>query len=414
MVRLSAGDARARSSGQSGKNKMPLDFQTISALVFLFLLSVYVYLHRKELQTHGFFPLLYFCMYKTKFGLNFMDKFAKKFNKALKFLGYFGVIIGFLGMIFLSFTLIQNLYNLFITPEAAPGVGLVLPFKAKGVVFVPFFYWILSIFVLALVHEFAHGIIARVHNMKVKSSGFAFLGILVPIIPAAFVEPDEKVLRKRPHKQQLSVFAAGPFANIILSFVVLGMIFFVLSPIVNSMVEYNGVEITGFIEGDYPAKKAGIEAGEIVKAIDGMKVSTLDEFSGILLDKSPGTRIRLKTDKGDYSIILAKNPEKEDSSYLGVYVQQDSQVKNSFKERYGNFIPAVITWIVGLFYWLWLLNLGIGLFNLVPIGPLDGGRMLQLALHNAFNKKKADKIWHYISMIFLIIVIANIGFAFIK
>ena len=84
---------------------MPLDFQTISAIIFLILLSIYVYLKRKKLQTHGFFPLFYFCMYKTKFGLKFMDKAAKKFNKILKFLGYAGIVIGFLGMILLSFAL---------------------------------------------------------------------------------------------------------------------------------------------------------------------------------------------------------------------------------------------------------------------------------------------------------------------
>tara|TARA_Y100000031_G_scaffold147949_1_gene183612 strand:+ start:27784 stop:28845 length:1062 start_codon:yes stop_codon:yes gene_type:complete len=353
-------------------------------------------------------------MYKTRFGLNFMDNFAKKFNKTLKFLGYFGIAIGFLGMIFLAITLIQNIYTLFITPEAAPGVGLVLPFKAKGVFYVPFFHWIISIFIIALVHEFGHGIVARVHDIKVKSSGFAFLAILIPIIPAAFVEPDEKVLRKRPHKQQLSVFAAGPFANIILAFIVLGLSVFTISPIVDSMAEYQGVKITGFIEGDYPAKKAGIEEGEIVIGIDETEITTLDEFSGILSDKSPGTTVKLKTDKDTYNIILAKNPEKEESSYLGVYVQQEAGIKDSFKEKYGNFIPAAIVWIAGLFSWLIILNLGIGLFNLVPIGPLDGGRMLQLVLHRFFDEKKGDKIWYYISMFFLIVVLTNIGFAFIK
>ena len=393
---------------------MPLDFQSISAIVFLILLSIYVYLKRKKLQTHGFFPLFYFSMYKTKFGLNFMDRFAKKFNKTLKFLGYLGIVIGFLGMIFLAITLIQNLYNLFITPETAPGVGLVLPFKAKGVFFVPFFHWIISIFIIALVHEFGHGIVARVHDIKVKSSGFAFLAVLIPIIPAAFVEPDEKVLRKRPYKQQLSVFAAGPFTNIILAFIVLALSAIVLSPILDSIAEYKGVKITGFIEGDYPAKKAGIEEGEIVTHIDETEITTLDEFSGILLDKSPGTKIKLKTDKNTYNIILAKNPEKEESSYLGVYVKQEAGIKDSFKGKYGNFIPAVIMWIAGLFGWLIILNLGIGLFNLVPIGPLDGGRMLQLVLHKFFDEKKANKIWYYTSMIFLVIVLANIGFAFIK
>jgi len=393
---------------------MAWDIQSISAIVFLISLSLFLYTKRKKLKTQGYFPLLYFSMYKTKIGLKLMDKLSKKFNKTLKFLGYAGIVIGFLGMILLSFSLIQNIYNLIITPEAAPGVGLVLPFKMKGAFFVPFFYWIISIFIIALVHEYAHGVIARVHNLKVKSSGFAFLGILVPIIPAAFVEPDEKALRKRPHKQQLSVFAAGPFANILLAFLVLGLSSLMLSPIVGSMVEYSGVEITGFIEGQYPAEKAGIGEGEIVAAINGKEIATLDDFTNSLKDKSPGTKISLKTDKKEYNLALAKNPEDKNLGYLGIYVQQESKIKSSFKEKYGNSIPEVIIWISGLFYWLIILNLGIGLFNLVPIGPLDGGRMLQLALQRFFKKKSADKIWYYISMTFLFIVITNIGFAFVK
>ena len=393
---------------------MPLDFQTIAAIVFLALLSLFVYVKRKNLHTHGLFPLLYFSMYRTQIGLRLMDRLAGKFNKTLKFLGYAGILIGFLGMALLSFSLLQNLYNLIATPEAQPGVGLVLPFKVKGAFFVPFFYWIISIFIIALVHEYAHGVIARAHKLRVKSSGFAFLGILIPVIPAAFVEPDEKTLRKRPHKQQLSVFAAGPFSNIILAPIVLGFPVFILSPLTGNMMEYEGVKITGFIEGNYPAESSGIAKGEVVKSINGEKIGTLDDFSEILKEKKPGNVIRIETDKNAYSIKLGKNPEDESLAYLGVYVRQESAVKEPFKEKYGNFVPAAIIWVAGLFGWLIILNLGIGLFNLVPIGPLDGGRMLQLVLHRLFERKKADRIWYYVSMVFLLIVVANIGAAFIK
>jgi len=394
---------------------MPLDFQTQAAIAFLILLSAFLYWRRKKLHTQKIlFPLLYFSMYKTKFGISFMDKFSKTFNKSLKYLGYAGIVIGFLGMAFLSFSLIHNLFVLFTRPEAAPGVGLVLPFRVRGAFFVPFFYWIISIFIIALVHEFSHGIVARVHNLKIKSSGFAFLGILVPIIPAAFVELDEKELKKRPYKQQLSVFAAGPFSNIILAFVVLAISAFIFSPIVESMVEFSGVEITGFIDGDYPAKDAGIQEGEVVKEIDDVKIVTLDDFSNLLKNKSPGTSIELKTNRSEYNIILAKNPENDSASYLGVYVQQGARVKESFEQTYGAFIPAAILWTFGLFRWLIILNLGIGLFNLVPIGPIDGGRMLQLGLRTMFSKETGDKLWRHISIIFLVLVLVNIGVAFIR
>ena len=393
---------------------MPLDFQLKAAIVFLIFLSIFVFLNRKKLATHGLFPLFYFSMYKTRFGIKFMDYFSKKFRKLLVFIGYAGIAIGFIGMAILSFSLVQNIYNLFTKPEAAPGVGLVLPFEVKGAVFVPFFYWIISIFIIALVHEFAHGIIARAHDVKVKSSGFAFLEILIPIIPAAFVEPDEKVLRKKSHRQQLSVFAAGPLANIILAFIVIGLSYSIVSPLVDSMVENKGVKITDFVEGDFPAQKSGISKDDIITEIDGKKILTLDDFSNILQNKTPETTIELKTNKSDYSIVLAKNPEDEKKAYLGVYVQQNRKIKDSFKEGLGSFVPAAILWTAGLFYWLIILNLGIGLFNLVPIGPLDGGRMLQLVCHKFFDIEKGNKVWYNVSLGFLFLVIANIVFAFIK
>ncbi len=71
------------------------------------------------------------------------------------------------------------------------------------------------------------------------------------------------------------------------------------------------------------------------------------------------------------------------------------------------------TWLIGLFYWLYLLNIGIGIFNLVPVGPIDGGRMAQLIFHKIFSKEKGNKIFGYVSAFFLFIIIANllVGFA---
>jgi len=331
-----------------------------------------------------------------------MESFSTKFRRPLIIFGYVGIFVGFLGMVFLAFSLIQNLITLFTKPETAAGVGLVLPIEAKGVVFVPFFYWIISIFILALVHEFAHGIISKAHDIKVKSSGFAFLGLIIPIIPAAFVEPDEKVLSKRSHKQQLSVFAAGPFANIILAFLVLGLMF----PIVGALVDYKGVLISGFPEGKFPAESSGIKVGEVIQEIDGKEIYKTKDFVKIMEGKKPGSSLNLKTNVSSYSIILVESPTDKTSGYMGVLVSQNTEFKEYLE---GSFFLPVSLWFVGLLNWLFILNLGIGLFNLIPIGPIDGGRMMQIVLHRIFkNKQKADKVWHHISLVFLLIVVAII------
>mgnify|MGYP001558467171 CR=1 FL=1 len=393
------------------------DFQTIAAIVFLIALTIFVYLKRRNLDTKQIIPyFLYFSMYKTTLGLRLMDSVAKKYRKIMIFIGYVGILIGFIGMILISYGLISNIYVLFTKPEAQPGVGLVLPFKAKGIFFVPFFYWIISIFVIAVVHEFAHGMLARTHNLKVKSSGFAFVSLIVPIIPAAFVEPDEKELRKRPHKEQLSVFAAGPFSNVVFAFLFLAIASFIFAPIANAMIEPNGVKVTDYVKekGPFPAENVGIKIGEVIQEVNNKPTHYVNNLSTVLRSKKPGDVVTIKTDKASYEIKLAKNPENESLAYIGAYLEQSTKIKDNIKINYGEFLSNALIWVSGLFVILFILNFGIGLFNLVPIGPLDGGRMLQLVLHRMFDKEKGDKYWYYIGMFFLVLIFINITFAFVR
>ena len=393
-----------------------MNIQYISAIVFVFLMLIFLIIKRKNITLQKiFFPLLYFAMYKTKVGIDFMDRFAKKFSKALKHIGYFGIFIGFLGMLLITYALIKNVFTLLTQPGAAPGAALVLPFEVKGAFYVPFFYWIISIFVIAIIHEFSHGIIARKYKMKIKSSGFAFLGILLPIVPAAFVEPDENELKKRPPKEQLSVFAAGPFSNILLAFIIVGLTILISAPLSDSMIEPDGVLITGLMEDKvYPAEQAGITKGEVIQSIDNIKTPYLTNFSAILKDKKPGEVITLETSNSTYSVTLIEDPQDNNKPYLGVYVKQNTNIKQSFTEKYGRSTPIMIVWFMGLLYWLYVLNLGIGLFNLAPMGPLDGGRMLLVTLQQFMEEKKAVKWWKNIGLFFLVLVLINILFAFIR
>src|SRR3990167_623430 len=192
-------------------------------LLLVFFLGVYIFYltNKKKFEVQG----KVFFLYRTKFGLKFMDKFPKSFPKLLKIIGIIGVIVGFIGMILMLFLLIKMTLDLIIQPNAAPGLVPVLP-GVKVSEYLPvlsFLHWIIIIFIVALVHEFSHGIFARLNNIKIKSSGFAFLGP----IPAAFVEPDEKKLKKIPKKEQLAILSAGAFSNILLAVIIFLIISFV-------------------------------------------------------------------------------------------------------------------------------------------------------------------------------------------
>ena len=394
-----------------------MDIQTICAFIFIGCMLLFLYINRKKIIIQKiFYPFLYFAMYKTKIGLELMDRMAKKHPKLLKYLAYSGIVIGFLGMVIMSVLLIQNFYGLVTKPAAVSGVGMVVPFKVKGAFYVPFFYWIISIFLLALVHEFSHGVVARLYKIKIKSSGLAFLNIFVPVIPAAFVEPDEKELRERPHIQQLSIFAAGPFSNIIFAFVVLAIMGLVFAPVSNAIFNYDGVLVTGFTPGNetFPVEEAGMTENELIIGIDNMPITTVENFTKIMQNKTPSESIVITTNVTDYNITLAESPDNKSMGYLGIYLTQNQEIKENVLQKYGKILPDVFIWFVGLFYWLYVLNLGIGLFNLVPLGPIDGGRMLQLAMHKLFKKKNGDKIWKAISFVFLGLVLINVLWPFIQ
>lgn len=389
-----------------------MDYNGIAAIVFVLLMVVFLYLKRRKIKIQRiFFPVLYFVMYKTKIGLKSMDFAARKLPTPFKGLSFLGVLVGFLGMILIVIELLRNTVNLLIKPGVAPGIQPVLPFEAKGVFFVPFIYWILAIFIIAAVHEFSHGLIARAYKIKIKSSGVAFLGIIAPLIPAAFVEPEEKQLVKKSLTAQLSVFAAGPFANIITAAVVILLVIHVAAPLSSAAFDFNGVEIVQVVE-DGPFAQAGVETGEVIQKLEGARIDSVKNFTEALNDYRVGDMVIVKTVESAYAVELGAHPSNASKAYLGISTKQSRKIKHSFAEKYGSFVPRAIEWLSGFLYWLFVLNLGIGLFNLLPLGPIDGGRMLKAVLER-ISPKKGYAIWKYVSLFFFAIILFNVVAGFL-
>ncbi len=376
--------------------------ELIAAVVFLFVLACFLWFNRSRVVLQSVvFPLIYFLMYRSSFGIRSMGYFAGRFPRILNFVGIFGVIVGFVGMIAASFGLVWTTVRLFISPIAA-GIQLVLPVDVKGVFFVPFSYWILSIFVLAIVHEFSHGVLARLHNVPVKSSGFAFLCLVFPIVPAAFVEPDERVLRKKPFLSQLSVFAAGPFSNGVFSVLMLGL-FFVLSPVLLSLFVQSGLEV---VSSAGPAFDSGIRSGDVLVSVNNASFSS---FAALVNSSSSGDALSIGSLDGRvFSAVLGSNPNNASMAYLGVSTMP------YLVPTVSGWFPHIVKWFAGFVFWLFILNFGIGLFNLLPIGPLDGGRMFQLVCFKLFKKKPtALKVWHLVSLAFFLLILVNLVAGFV-
>ena len=394
-----------------------MDVQLIGFLIFIILLTAFLLANRKKLEVQKiFFPALYFLLYRTKIGIKQMDWLGSKHPRLLDVLAKLSILTGFIGMAVMCIMLVDNFIKMVFVPAAAPGVALVLPVKIKGTFYVPFFYWIISVFVLAIVHEFSHGVFARRYRIKIKSSGFAFLGIFLPVLPAAFVEPDEKQLARKKPSEQLAVLSAGAFSNIVLAFIILGLMITIVPKISDGMMHLEGVSVAGFNNATAasPSQLAGVQIGEVIQSIDAVPISSSENFTLEMAAKKPGQVVNLITNASEYNITLASKKTNQSAPYIGLAVTQNYKIRPEVEQRFGKALPSAVVWIVGLFNWLFILNLGIGLFNLVPIGPVDGGRMLKIALHKLFKKDKADSYFKAVSFLFLALVIVNIAFSFFK
>lgn len=374
----------------------------------LITLSILVFFKRKEFTWHRFGPF-YFAMYKTQIGIKFLRKISSRHRKTLYWLGIIGISVGYIGMIIVCYDLIKGIYTLLSNPQMT--VGLVLPIKAKGVFYVPLIYWIISVLLVMIVHEAGHGLIALVHKLNLKKTGIAFLGIIIPLIPAAFVEPDEKKLNKANNLTKLSVFAAGPFANILLGLILVLVYLTAMVPLGNALHYNEGVEIIDFMDKNTPAETSGIEKGEIIQMIDRTRISNIHDFKAFMDSRNIGDKIRIETNKRTVETRLTKDMTEGDA-FLGVYIQ-DKLVLNEEVMNAHPVLGRLSLWLKDLIYWLMLLNIGVGLFNLVPIGPIDGGRMLQVALEKIMHQKRAIQVWKAVSYGLLVIIASNVIYALI-
>ncbi len=226
--------------------------------------------------------------------------------------------------------------------------------------------------------------------------------------------------------KKLTVLGAGSFAHFVIGFILIFSIFFGIG---YTALQPNIVRV----EPGSPAASAGILAGDIVLAIDGEEVGTWSEDIRKIAD-SGGAPLSLLIDRSGQEITIVATPEflAEENRYrLGIYSgvgkERDSfttaftqsgvaiwtLVRESFKSLFAlpNKIPELfrqtfmgeerdidgLVGVVGvarvsgeavgserlnsnerLTTFLLLvasLNIFVGIFNLLPILPLDGGHM---------------------------------------
>ena len=373
-----------------------MNLEVVSILLFFAVVSFLLYRDRKNLQIYGKILIIR----KTRRGIKALKNFATRHRKFLTLVGNVAIVIG----------VIASAYGLYLTFQKAlslqQAVKLVLP-QPAGVKFpsfvqgVPFWYWLIAVFVIVSVHEPMHALFALVEKVRVKEMGLIFLG---PLPIGAFANPDERGLQKLSCIKKLRVYVAGSFGNILVAGITI-LLFLLLLNLFHffftNVLKPTGVVFDYTIEG-YPASKANLTG--VITSINGHEIRDIRDLFLVLKDTPPGTTVRITTTIGNYTLKTVASPYNSSFSFIGI---QNPRTLYSYS---GKPLPVYLSDLaqnfanksLSLLSWLFQLNLGVAIFNLFPIKPLDGGLMLEEVLKKALkNKKLATKVANAISFLVL-------------
>jgi membrane-associated protease RseP (regulator of RpoE activity) len=387
----------------------------------------------------------------TPYGLKFFDKVAKWPGAKLyaDFNTYLMPAITALA-IFLIVGSLMVMFSNAAAREGVRGVGFQANLLIPGInPYLPITYGWAALVITIIIHEAGHGIVARVYNIRVDSTGVVlFLGI--PI--GAFVNIERDELGKATLKQKSAVLTAGPLNNMILAGLSLFALFFLVSSLTPLPPDPNspqfGVMVVNVNPGSL-AESVGMTSGSVIQSVGGQQVKTLDDL-GLLLrhPDNLGQTVDITWVTADGQTVtkpvqLPAAPE-PNRGILGVGVTPLSPDPQAVLDRYqGAFStnplalllpptmqqgavpysdlmgPKYTSSIFGssdyfmpvanLFFWLWFINFNVGIFNALPIGPLDGGQLYGAMIENkAKSKILARNASMMLTLIMTAVVVASL------
>ncbi|MEN6329159.1 MAG: site-2 protease family protein [Methanobacteriaceae archaeon] len=370
-----------------------IGFVVIWTLAFLFK-------DKLKIEMEG--PLI---LRKTTRMRDFIDSIAQKSPKLWRWVMNVGIVVAVFLMAFIVYYLVASLETAAVNPQVSiilPGVEI-----PGSQIYLPFGYGLIALISVIVIHEFGHGILARVEKVKIKSLGVGLLAIL----PLAFVEPDEEEVNKLNSVSKLRIFAAGSIFNMMLAAVAI-IIFFILTLfLIPNALPASGLEIMSVVPGS-PADGI-LEKGMVIQTINGYSVTDRESFSQVIQDLKIGDQVVIGTDQGTYSITTRANPNSTSNAYIGIKSQEKHVVSKNLSSILGNSIPWVLVYLAELFMWIFTLNFGIGLFNLLPLKPFDGGLIFEEIIGNWTSERVTRACTYVVSIFSLSLVLINLGYGFL-
>ena len=339
-----------------------------------------------KLDKRGFEVKPYSITYKNQNVQLLLTRLLGRTERATRIFSNASVVLGFIMMGAGFWYLISNLSNFFVKPEAFAEMTVLIP----GVTIQSssnIAYFLLAVPIVLVMHEGAHGIVATLEKIKIKTGGFAVFIALF----AGFVEPDEEEFAKAKKISRLRVIGAGATSNIIFSFVIAGLLLFnpsfaLIMPDGIRNVLYSeplGVPIIS-VEPGSGAEKAGLQKDDIITEINGIHIALPQDFAKVQLKPGDTATVTLTRSGQTLQIPVITTPSKDDpqKGMLGIM--------RAALPSYQPVVPYYIHWSPEVFMfllWLWMLSFFIGIFNMLPLPILDGGKFI----HSIIEKKMSEK-----------------------
>ena len=337
-----------------------------------------------KLEKYGFELKAYSLVYKNKSVNSVLIKILSRTRRGIRVFADVSVVSGFIMMGFAFWFLLNNVSNYFVAQAEFSELTVLIPgvtlTSASSIT-----YFLLSIPVVLVIHEGAHGIVAALEKIKIKTGGFA---IFIAMF-AGFVEPDEEEFEKAKKISKLRVIGAGATSNVIFAFV-LGAIlltnpFFAMvlpEPLLSIFYDLpDGVLILSIMENS-GAAQAGLLANDIITSINDIPILSPIDFPSL----SPGEMASVSVIRDgqplDFGVEIMPAPEDPERGLIGI--MRD----NSFAYKpVMNFIEWNDPNVSMFLLWLWMISFFIGIINMLPLPILDGGKFI----HTIIDKKISDK-----------------------
>ncbi|WLD95189.1 RIP metalloprotease RseP [Alkalihalobacillus sp. AL-G] len=269
-----------------------------------------------------------------------------------------------------------------------------------------------------------------------------------PIHPEANYVQDGMLTQIAPYDRQfgskpllarfLAIFA-GPLMNFLLAFVLLA------AYALTQGIPVNESMLGKVVDGD-PAAEAGLQKGDRVLAVDGEAVNTWEELV-IVIQKNPNEELQFSIERNGETVSVPVTPgEREGSNgkaegFVGVYMPTEISFLGSLQyglEKTGQLTVAIIQALgqlvtgqisidnlsgpVGIYkytdqaadegafvllQWAAFLSINLGIFNLLPLPALDGGRLTFLAVEGIRGKPidpQKEGMVHFIGFALLMLL----------